>query len=156
MARPYRPMAVANNFIRRFGYRQGITHLKLQKLVYYVHGWWLAYNPSNPPLLTERPEVWRHGPVFPNIYNALKNFGSRPIRLPQPDLPLSPPADIGEDDDQALNLVDWVWVRYGAYSAIQLSNMTHEPGTPWRQLAERYQYRVPAHLQIPDELISQK
>src|SRR5436309_2096397 len=99
MPRPYRPMALANNLIRRFGYQRGITHMKLQKLVYYAHGWWLAYR-FPEQLLTERPEVWRHGPVFPSMYMALRGFGNRPITFPQPDLPLRPPPDIDEDDSE--------------------------------------------------------
>jgi uncharacterized phage-associated protein len=127
--------------------------MKLQKLVYYAHGWWLAYR-SPEQLLNEKPEVWRHGPVFSSMYHALKGFGNEPITTTQPDLPLRPPPDIDEDDDTVFNLLDWIWVRYGGYSAIRLSNMTHERGTPWQQMAQTHDYRVPEHTKIPDELMT--
>lgn len=156
MPRPYRPMALANNLVQRFGYRDGITHMKLQKLVYYAHGWWLAYNLNRPPsLLNERPQVWRHGPVFNTMYHALKEFGNRPITLPQPDFPFEPPPDVDDSDDLILNFMDWIWVRYGNYTAIQLSNLTHGSDSPWYRLAQEHRFRVPQHLQIPDHLMSE-
>ena len=36
-----------------------------------------------------------------------------------------------EGDTDRVELIDWVWSKYGAYSGSQLSKMTHEPGTPW-------------------------
>src|SRR5260370_30191125 len=153
MPNPYRPMALANNLIKRFGYRRGIDHMKLQKLVYYAHGWWLAYR-SPEQLLNEKPEVWRHGPVFSSMYHALKGFGNGPITLPQPDLPLRPPPDIDEDDETVSNLMDWIWVRYGGYSAIQLSNMTHERGTPCQQMAHTHGNRDPELTKILDILMA--
>jgi uncharacterized phage-associated protein len=147
-------MALANNLISRFGYENGITHMKLQKLVYYAHGWWLAYNLDNPPpLLNERPQVWQHGPVFSSMYHALKGFGNTPIRFPQPEFPMEAPPDVDENDDLILNFMDWIWVRYGQYSAIRLSDMTHQQGTPWRQIAEKYNFRVPLRLPIPDDIM---
>jgi uncharacterized phage-associated protein len=47
--------------------------MKLQKLVYYAYGWWLLYH--SEPIMTEPPEVWRHGPVFSSMYHALKHHG---------------------------------------------------------------------------------
>jgi uncharacterized phage-associated protein len=51
----------------------GAEHMKLQKLVYYAYGWWLLYH--SEPIMTEPPEVWRHGPVFSSMYHALKHHG---------------------------------------------------------------------------------
>lgn len=42
MAVPYTPLAVANCFLEKFGENGGIEHMKLQKLVYFSYGWWLA------------------------------------------------------------------------------------------------------------------
>ena len=41
MPRPYRPLAIANSLITAFGYVDVVDHMKLQKLVYLAHGWWL-------------------------------------------------------------------------------------------------------------------
>src|SRR5271170_5786610 len=60
---PYTPLQVANTFVIRHGEQsRGLDHMKLQKLDYFVHGWWLAYHQER--LLTERPQVWKYGPVF--------------------------------------------------------------------------------------------
>ncbi len=54
-----------------------ISPLKLQKLVYLVHGWHLAY--VERPAINKEPEAWKYGPVFPEIDHADKIFGSVPI-----------------------------------------------------------------------------
>jgi uncharacterized phage-associated protein len=47
-----------------------MSHLKLQKLLYYCEGYHLAYFES--PLLHEEFEAWVHGPVCVPIYDLLK------------------------------------------------------------------------------------
>lgn len=147
---PFTPLAVANAFIERHGNGNFIDHMKLQKLTYYAHGWWLAYEAD--PLLNEAPQVWKFGPVFSSLYRVLAPFGSRAITTPQSASPFSPPPSV--DDEKVLGLIDWVWNRYGSFSSLRLSEKTHEPGTPWRELAERNNYNVPKHFQIPNELIA--
>ena len=150
MPRPYRPLAVANEFIMAAA-SEGADHMKLQKLVYYVHGWWLKYYEDS--IISEAPQVWQHGPVFKSLYHALKHFGSAPIRLLQNDNPFSMVPRIDEFDRDVLNLVSWVWGRYGGYSSFDLSEMTHAPGTPWRRMAETHHWAVPRNTDIPADLI---
>ena len=72
---PYRSIAVAANwFIQSL---PSLTPLKLQKLIYYAHGWHLAIR--NAPLIDEVIEAWEYGPVVPNVYHEFKKFGNRPI-----------------------------------------------------------------------------
>jgi uncharacterized phage-associated protein len=151
MPPPYRPLALANNLTRWHGYEDGIDHMKLQKLVYLAHGWWLAYHDA--PVVSERPQVWRYGPVFPSMYRALSPFGSRPIRFPVRDAPFGPTPDIDENDNETRQLLDWVWSRYGGLTAIQLSDLTHEFGSPWRTIAQEHNYRIPNNFEMPDDLI---
>lgn len=149
MHETYSPLALANTFIDKYGRNEGIQHMKLQKLAYYAHGWWLSYYDS--PFLTERPQVWRYGPVFKSMYNALKHFGSNSIRIPQSATPFEKPEIISSGD--VLSLISWVWERYSPYSAITLSDKTHETGTPWRIIAEKCNFLVPENYVIPDDLI---
>lgn len=143
----YSPLALANTFVAHHGGVTGITHMKLQKLAFYAYGWWLAYH--DKPILTEPPEVWKFGPVFDSLYGALRPYGSAPIAQvvtpPFGSAPLIP-----AHDSNTLAWVDWVWNRYGHLSALQLSDMTHEIGTPWQIEAEAKDYRVPRHHAIPD------
>ncbi len=143
----YTPLALANTFVAHHGGINGISHMKLQKLAFYAYGWWLAYN--SEPLLTEAPEVWKFGPVFDSLYGALRPFGSAPIAKPVAP-PFGDATQIPPSDTLALQWVDWVWNRYGHLSALQLSDMTHEVGTPWQVEAAAKEYRVPRHHTIPD------
>jgi len=70
----YRSMAVANWFIDHV---RNLTPLKLQKLIYYAHGWHLALR--DQPLIDELIEAWEYGPVVPNVYHEFKEFGNQPI-----------------------------------------------------------------------------
>ena len=151
MARPYTPLAAANYLIGKFGGDRGIEHMKLQKLVYCAHGWWLtAYQ---DPFLNDRPEVWKYGPVFSTLYHNLKEFGLRPIREPQRVVFNEGPPTIDESGDEERALLNWIWGQYGHHSALYLSDLTHKEGTPWQVTAKKHNYRVPKHLKSDDELI---
>lgn len=127
--------------------------MKLQKLVYMTHGWWLALNTGR--IVSERPQVWRHGPVFPSLYHTLKVFGHSPIPNPQSRAPTEEIDDIGSGNLLPTYL-DFVWERYGHLTSYALSDMTHRPGTPWQKLAMEYNFRVPRGLEIPDEYVREE
>ncbi len=99
-----------------------MTHLRLQKLVYYAQGYHLAY--FGKPLFEEKIEAWTHGPVVPRLYSEYRDHGSCAI------IPLLPfnPADIFTQDQ--LDMLDDVWEEYSQYSAIGLRNLTHNE-SPW-------------------------
>lgn len=150
MPRPYAPLALANEFILRSG-TEGVGHMKLQKLVYCAHGWWLSTHQDS--IVSERPEVWRHGPVFSSLYSALAGHGSQPIRSPQRAVFGQTAPRLDDDDADANDLVHFVWDRYGQLSGFRLSELTHKKGTPWQITAEQHNYSVPRHLKIDDDLI---
>jgi uncharacterized phage-associated protein len=150
MPTPYRPLALANQFISLSG-SSGLEHMKIQKLVYISYGWWLAYQPNL--LLNEQPQVWKHGPVFASLYNVLKEFGRREITTKQTDNPFMLPPEIDDSDSLVDNLINWIWQRYGSKSAYELSDLTHQPGSPWEQVAREHNFRVPFHTEIPVQVI---
>jgi uncharacterized phage-associated protein len=100
-----------------------LTNLKLQKLVYYAQGFHLAL--YDEPLFPERIEAWQHGPVVPDLYHALKQFGADPVRL---DWEVDPDRYTPE----VTGLMDEVYSVYGQFSAAQLRNITHQE-PPWVQ-----------------------
>src|SRR3990167_3308538 len=55
----------------------GISNLKLQKLVYYAQGFFLAMHET--PLFENDIEAWTHGPVVPELYRQFKEFGRNSI-----------------------------------------------------------------------------
>ena len=123
----FSPADVANYFIRK-SKEQGspLTQMKLHKLIYFAHGWNLSINKS--PLIDEAIEAWDYGPVVPSIYHEFKEFGSRPIsRYAFEDfIDLSPISD-----PPTVALLDRVWNLYGKWTAVQLSERTHEANGPW-------------------------
>lgn len=44
-----------------------LNHLKLQKLLYFVDAWYMAF--GKPPLFEEKFQAWVHGPVSRDIYD---------------------------------------------------------------------------------------
>lgn len=99
---------------------QRVTNKKLQKLLYYCQGWYLAL--TNRPLFADRIEAWVHGPVVPAVYHEYKQFGYLPIRV----------GDHGEKglDIPDLDVIAEVLDVYGGYDAAYLEWLSHnEP--PW-------------------------
>lgn len=54
-----------------------ITHLALQKALYYVQGFYSAF--TNTFLFTQDCEAWVHGPVYRDIYNCYSSYGYESI-----------------------------------------------------------------------------
>lgn len=93
-----------------------ITHLRLQKLLYYVQAWHLAA--CDAPIFDEPIQAWIHGPVAVQAYPAFADFGSDPI----------PPHRASNADALShteRGFIQSVWGHYKQYSATQLCSMTH-------------------------------
>lgn len=119
-----------------------ITPLKLQKLIYCAHGWKLAVD--GKPLLAEPVQAWRHGPVVESAYKEFREFGANAIdRLARNVDRIQDPFD--------LDLLRAAWNSYKRYTALELSAMTHELGTPWTITAQ--QDGGPRKQAIDNELI---
>jgi uncharacterized phage-associated protein len=135
---PYFSLAIANEFIKVAGESgQTLTPMKLQKLVYFAHGWCLAL--TGKPLINEPIEAWKFGPVIPSLYHSVKQYGNQPIDSPVlPEYAFSamkpPSIDDGPDVEEntfAKQLVRRIWDVYGRFTPFQLSNLTHAQDSPW-------------------------
>ena len=158
----YDPLAVANYFLEH-AWENGdqLSNMKLQKLVYYAHGWHLAL--TEQPLIDRRIEAWPWGPVVPAIYHEFKFYGNEPILGLAPDALEDadddgeiPPCVIPEDSEgkpYAIRLLNRIYEVYGGYTPSQLSNMTHAEGTPWEQISKQYGGQIPKRTVIEDEAI---
>jgi len=126
-------LAVANYFIKK-GLADGkeVSPMKLQKLVYFAHGWHLAL--YDEPLIDEAIQAWQYGPVVPSIYHEFKLAGNGPIKEPASEF-FWEKSTVSNDKEKFL---DAIWNLYGDLTAIQLSNLTHEAGTPWDELDKLY------------------
>jgi len=98
-----------------------ISHLKLQKLLYYSQGFGLAL--LNRPVFEDKVVAWQHGPVVPTVWEEFKQYKHQAIPKPTGFDRRIIPDDVRE-------VVNEVYVEYGQYSAWVLRDMTHEEA-PW-------------------------
>lgn len=99
----------------------GISNLKLQKLVYYAQGFYSAI--FDKPLFEEEVSAWMHGPVVEELYHQNKQYGSNPI-------PNDSDFDKNSLNKDELELIEEVFQVFGQFSAWKLRNMTHDE-SPW-------------------------
>ena len=130
MGRPYRAKTIAYYFLE-LGERDNvsISPMKLQKLIYFAHGWCLAI--TGEPLIEESVDAWMYGPVVADVYYEFKEFGAETIQGKKPDKIIQERLEALKKDKQTVQLIDKVWEIYGHYDAFKLSQMTHLPNTPW-------------------------
>ena len=106
-----------------------LTPMQVLKLVYICHGWMLGL--YRRPLIREAVEAWTYGPVVPTVYHAYKKYrGSHITEIQESNV------NDFRADEQAL--VKAVMAAYEQYTGIQLSTITHKPGTPWAITHERF------------------
>lgn len=155
---PNTSMAIANEFLKMPGELGQLTQMQLQKLTYIAHGWTLAL--LNQPLAADEVQAWDYGPVFPDLYDHAKYFGSKPIdrlitkRDDNKLIFFVAPEERGEPYVANLNpsekdIIERVWKKYSVYGAFKLSNLTHQPGTPWYETYFGHGKNAP----IPNEVI---
>jgi uncharacterized phage-associated protein len=118
----YTAVDIAKWFINSTDRESGddITHLKVQKLVYYAQGWAIAL--LKKPLFAEDLQAWAHGPVAVSVWDQFKDLRWESL----------PPQKITRKiaNEPAL-LLDAVNDRYGIFSAKRLERMTHAE-SPWK------------------------
>jgi uncharacterized phage-associated protein len=154
----FKAIKVANSFLElAWANGKGLSPMKLQKLVYFAHGWRLAI--EDEELIKEPIEVWPYGPVIEILYRKFRSYGNGSIKklaadfafqdgvikVVKPKIQMDNPVNV---------LLDRIWQIYGNYTAIQLSNITHEVGSPWHTMMSRFRgHRLPKNTSIPNDLI---
>lgn len=101
--------------------REGVTNLKLQKVLYLTQAYYLAK--VGRPLFCEKIEAWSYGPVIREVYNIYKSNASNPI------IQENDQSDIVEEDKE---IIKQVWGLFGGYSASKLVDIVHSH-LPWRE-----------------------
>lgn len=136
----YDARQIANWFIQRATTEgRSLSIMSLLKLVYIAHGWRLEMR--NEPLIQNRIEAWRYGPVIPDVYNTFRPQGITPRTLAQGyELPV---------DAEDLEFLEQIYQIYGRMSPMRLSDLTHVPGGPWEVATESSGWFAP----ISNELI---
>ena len=152
----YDAKTIANYFLD-LANKEGrwIDPMGIQKLVYFAHGWNLAI--LDEPLIKQRVEAWEYGPVISDLYQEFKEFGRYPItrlakKLERDENGLLyeyiPVLEDSAETKKTRELLDRVWETHKHLSSVQLSNMTHLPGSPWTTAREQ------GKSEIDDSLIA--
>lgn len=115
-----------------------MSHLKLQKLLYYVQAFHLAY--FDQPIIEDDFQAWLHGPVCRPVFERFRHqsllyteFAFYPPPGEKRPSELLPPMI----DEEQIDLVNQVADGYAQLSAKQLEELTHGDA-PWMDAREGY------------------
>lgn len=107
---------------------EGITHLKLQKLLYYAQG--ISLGMYDKPLFDEKIEAWQHGPVVRKVYGVFSQYGRNNIEINMDKQKENIISRI-ENNKEVSEVLNLTYDNFAIYTAWQLRQMTHEDNTPW-------------------------
>jgi uncharacterized phage-associated protein len=93
-----------------------LSNLKLQKLVYYAQGLYLAM--FNKPLFDEKIEAWPYGPVIPELYNKFKKYGRKGISA-------NKTFDSSKINRKDMEFLDNIYNMFGQFSGSRLIEISH-------------------------------
>lgn len=119
--KPIKAYEVALYFLyraRELGAGDTISNLKMQKLLYYAQGYFLALYKT--PLFEDKIEAWKYGPVVKSIYDKFSEYGKLAI-------------DFKELENyngevytaEHLDFLPFIFNKYNSFSAWELSEKTH-------------------------------
>jgi uncharacterized phage-associated protein len=100
----------------------GITHLKLQKLLYYAQGCYLAI--YDKPLFSENIVAWKYGPVVEEVYEKFKRYRGKPLKIQEG-------VSIIGMNLTVQGFLEDIYQIWGQYSARKLVTTTHAE-TPFK------------------------
>jgi uncharacterized phage-associated protein len=119
---------------------------KLQKLLYAAYGVYLAV--KNSKLVNEQPKAWPYGPVFPTTRKKLLSMDFN-------DYDITSDNECSEilHDEEVTSLIRLVLRDFGKLNAAQLTQWSHQSGSPWEKtcLHPDFKWNAP----IPDEYIAE-
>lgn len=125
-------IVLSNYILKHYG---PMSHLKLQKLVFYCDAYSLAY--FGKPLIEDDFEAWVHGPVCRRLYDSLKDKSKL-----YSDVAYTPDkTDVDKEfatltfDQQSL--INNILCQLSSWSSFELEASTHQEG-PWKKARKGY------------------
>lgn len=103
-----------------------VTHLKLQKLLYYAQVWYMVNN-NGEKLFLDEMQAQPLGPVVPSVYEKYRRYEWHPI--------LCDDMHIDIDDNKETFLQEFCQQFLG-HSATELVAMTHNE-LPWQEACKK-------------------
>jgi len=116
---------------------ENVTNLKLQKILYYLQGYYLAL--FGEKLFEDQIEPWPYGPVVSDVYHIYKSYGNNSIVLPDIEMNFDYISEIQK------KFINRVYAYFRQFSAIKLMEMSHEE-IPWKQTYGKSSF-------IPEDLL---
>jgi uncharacterized phage-associated protein len=152
----YEARKICNCLLARYdSKRHDLTNLRLNKLLFFIHGESLKIRPNG--LIRNHFEAWQFGPVIRSVFDTFKVYGDNIITMPAyyldyasgKEVPI-PYDDISQSD---VRIIEQAFDEYSRLSTGQLVALSHESGGPWDLvygaiLSDRSQSAL-----IPNELI---
>lgn len=104
-----------------------LSTLQIVELTFLAHGW--SFVNLVAPLVSDDVHAWKHGPVYPELYDMIKSFGNDPVT----QIPESRREQVADTElaEREKSFVKAVYERYKEFSGADLIKLTGEPGTPW-------------------------
>ena len=121
---------VANFFVEMTNATEDdtITNLKLNKLMYFAQGCFLAR--TGKRLFPEDIEAWTYGPVVPEVYHKYKVCGRNAIESVDDDFTVD-----SFTEEELETLID-VMREMAKYTSSTLVSITHREDSPWSHTNE--------------------
>lgn len=151
--RGHSSLLISDYIINKHGGR--FTPFHLIKLVFISHGRTLAL--LKRPLIRDRIEAWKYGPVIPMLYNELRIWGREIVpelhycgTVPGRNTVTKSRNKFFESvlPEKNRSIIDGTVTEYGDWPFKDLQRLCHEPGSPW----DRHYNGEPC-VEIPDRTI---
>lgn len=135
----YPAESIANVFIdlaKKDG--KHLSNMKLQKLLYFAQGH--SFSLRGEELIEDDAEAWEYGPVYADVYHALKHYGAGDIakKIAHPFYDPDDKDDVDPwckpEEKDVCEFLRAVWNAYKDVSPIRLSEMSHVPKGPWAKV----------------------
>ena len=147
--------AIANCIIQlAWNERLPLTHLSLQKILFFAHAWHLAK--FDQALIGQGFEAWQYGPVVRVVYDQLKSNKAKPIERKLVRLDIETGAWVEASallTELEADFLTKLYHYYSKYDASVLVDLTHEAGGPWEKIWTKAVENVVPGMGISDDEI---
>ena len=120
------------SYCNAYGLQEGFTHMKMQKLLYYVQG--IVVAAERRPLFDEHLFAWEHGPVVGDAWVTMKHHAANLMPIDELELPHEYISS--QLSDHQLSCINWILGQHARRTAIELKYQTHDE-PPWIEAVER-------------------
>jgi uncharacterized phage-associated protein len=125
---------------------EGLSVLKLQKLLYYSQAWHLAFYDER--LFEGKFQAWVHGPVSREIYDRFSSTKSLYSEVMLKDVPEDFDLNCVPEDKQSH--IDDILEVYAKYRGSQLEELTHRE-EPWLEARKGYRSSERCETEISED-----